>query len=75
MALVFPSLEAAVVSPLPGVSLFGLSISMASLKRFLAVWSFIHKAQRTKECMTAIATNPEIAVTMVQQGAHSSIGV
>ena len=75
MALGFPSLEAAVVSPLSGISLFGLSISMASLKCFLAVLSFTHKTQRTTECMTVNVTNPDIAVTMVQQGTHSFMGV
>ena len=75
MALDFPSLEAAVVSPLSGISLFGLSISIAFLKRFLAVLSLTHRTQRTTEFMTVNVTNPDIAVTIVQQGTHSFMGV
>ena len=65
MALGFSRLVAAVVNPLSGISLFGLSISMAFLKRFLAVLSFTHRTQRTTECMTVNVTNPDIVVTMV----------
>ena len=74
-ALEFSRLVAAVVNPLSGVSFFGLSISMAFLKRFLVVLSLTHRTQRTTECMTANVTNPNIAVTMVQQGTHSFMGV
>ena len=66
---------AAVVNPLSGVSPFGLSISMAFLKRFLVVLSLTHRMQRTTECMTVNVTNPDIVVTMVQQGTHSFMGI
>ena len=75
MALGFSRLVAAVVNPLSGISLFWLSISMAFLKRFLAVLSLTHRTQRATECMTANVTNPDIAMTMVQQGTHSFMGV
>ena len=63
------------ISLLSGVSLLRGFLSIALFMCFLVDLNFAHMEQRATVCMKVIITKPDIDVTIVKHGTHSSMGV